>query len=211
MLADLTISGLANEVADVSPAPGGGSVAALSGCLAAALAAMVCRLTIGKKGFEEHEAAMIEHLAAAEDLRGRLLTAIDDDTAAYLDVVAAYRRPRATQEESAARAAAIQAANRHAADVPLATAGACLDVLRLAGEIWPLCNKAAASDLGVATDTAAAGVHGSVLNVLINLGSIDDPAAVKALREAATAVAADSEAALAATKASIAAFISSSM
>ncbi len=187
-LADETLAAVADEVRGASPAPGGGSVAALSGCMAASLVAMVCRLTAGKPAYAEHEAEALAVMAAADALAGRLLAAVDEDTAAYLGVVAAYRRPRETPQEVAARAQAIETAVRYAAEVPLATAAACLEVLELVDRLRRGFNAAAASDLGVAVQAAVAGVRGAALNVAINIPSLGDEAAAADLRDSAAAI-----------------------
>jgi methenyltetrahydrofolate cyclohydrolase len=187
-LADQTLAEVADEVRGASPAPGGGSVAALSGCMAASLVAMVCRLTAGKPAYAEHETEALAVMAAADGLAARLLAAVDDDTAAYLGVVAAYRRPKGTPEEVAARKEQIEAAVRHAAEVPLGTAAACLEVLELAERLSRGFNAAAASDLGVAVQAAAAGVRGAALNVAINIPSLNDPTTAADLRARAAAV-----------------------
>jgi methenyltetrahydrofolate cyclohydrolase len=174
MLTDLTLTGFAAELASDSPAPGGGSVAAAAGGMAAGLVAMVCKLSIGKAGLEEREAALRGALTGAEELRAGLMTAVDRDTDAYLGVVDAFRMPKETDEQKAARAAQIQVAIRTAADVPLATAESCLRVLQLAETVAAGFNTAAASDLGVALKMAAAGVAGGVLNVEINVPSLKD-------------------------------------
>lgn len=181
MLTDLTLTGFAAELASDSPAPGGGSVAAAAGGMAAGLVAMVCKLSIGKAGLEERAPELQDALAGAEELRGELMIAVDRDTDAYLGVVDAFRMPRETDEQKAARAAQIQVAIRTAADVPLATAESCLRVLQLADTVAAGFNAAAASDLGVALNMAAAGVAGGVLNVEINVPSLKDQAAREAL------------------------------
>lgn len=175
-LTDLPLGGFADEVAGSSPAPGGGSVAAYAGAMAASLVAMVCHLTIGKKGFEASEEELRATLAVAQGLETKLLDAVDVDTDAYLQVAAAYSLPKDTPEEKVSRMAAVAIAMRHAADVPLATAEACLEVLELARGLSRGFNTAAASDLGVALQSAMTGVRGGVLNVVINLRSLDgDP------------------------------------
>ncbi|HET6494424.1 MAG TPA: cyclodeaminase/cyclohydrolase family protein [Thermoleophilia bacterium] len=181
-----TLAEVADEVRGAAPAPGGGRGAALSGCLAASLVAMVCRLTAGKPAYAAHETEVLAVMKAADELEARLLAGVDEDTDAYLDVVAAYRLPKGTPEEAAARRLQIQAAIRRAAEVPLATAVACLEVLELAARVIGGFNSSAASDLGVAVQMAAAGVRGAALNVAINVPSLDDAEASAALRRRAT-------------------------
>ncbi len=187
-LARQTLTEVAAEVGGSSPAPGGGSAAALSGSMAASLVAMVCRLTTGKPAHAERENEVLGIMHAADELSARLLAAVDHDAEAYLGVVAAYRQPKDTPEAVAARKEQIQAAVSHAAEVPLATASACLEVLELAGRLRQGFNSAAASDLGVAVQMAAAGVRGAALNVAVNVPSLSDADAGADLKARAAAV-----------------------
>lgn len=174
MLTTDTVTQYLDELAAESAAPGGGSVAALCGALGAALAAMVCRLTIGKPGYEAVEEKMREVLARAEVLRGELTQLVDRDTEAFNHVMIAFKLPRETEAERQARSMAIQEAYKRAAGIPMDTARFCLDILRLAPKIIERGNKNAASDAGVCAHVAAAGLEGAALNVRINLGSIKD-------------------------------------
>lgn len=187
-LTNLELGGFADEVGAEVPAPGGGSVAAYSGTMAASLVAMVCRLTIAKRDFEASREELSSLLAAAEGVKVRLLSAVDADSDAYLAVAAAYRLPKAAEEEKLARGAAVEAATRHAADVPLATAEACLEVLELARRLSTGFNASAASDLGVAVQAAMTGVRGGALNVAINLQYLPEDAETGMLRRAAAEV-----------------------
>ena len=171
-----------DELASAEPAPGGGSVAALSGALGASLVAMVCRLTIGKKGYEAVSAEMRAILPRAEALQRELVDLMQADTDAYTRVMNAYKLPKRTDEEKAARARALQAALQHASDVPLCVAEACVQVLALARPIAEKGNENAVSDGGVGTLMAEAGLRGAAFNVRINLHSVDDAAFVQARR-----------------------------
>ena len=171
-----------DELASAEPAPGGGSVAALSGALGASLVAMVCRLTIGKKGYEAVSAEMRAILPRAEALQRELVDLMQADTDAYTRVMNAYKLPKRTDEEKAARARALQAALQHASDVPLCVAEACVQVLALARPIAEKGNQNAVSDGGVGTLMAEAGLRGAAFNVRINLHRIDDAAFVQARR-----------------------------
>jgi formiminotetrahydrofolate cyclodeaminase len=171
-----------DELASAEPAPGGGSVAALSGALGASLVAMVCRLTIGKKGYEAVSAEMRAILPRAEALQRELVDLMQADTDAYTRVMNAYKLPKRTDEEKAARARALQAALQHASDVPLCVAEACVQVLALARPIAEKGNQNAVSDGGVGTLMAEAGLRGAAFNVRINLHSIDDAAFVQSRR-----------------------------
>jgi formiminotetrahydrofolate cyclodeaminase len=163
-----------DQVASVEPAPGGGSVAALSGALAASLVAMVCRLTIGKKGYESVGDEMQEILPRAEKLQCELRDLMQADTDAYSRVMDAYKLPKITDDEKIARSRAIQDALKHASDIPLRVAELCAQVLELARPVAEKGNKNAASDCGVGALMAGAGLRGAALNVSINLGAIID-------------------------------------
>ncbi len=169
-----TVQIFLDQVASADPVPGGGTVAALSGSLGAALVAMVCRLTIGKKGYEAVRDEMQAILLRAEKLQGELRDLAQADADAYARVMDAYRLPKNTDEEKNARANAIQDVLKHASDVPLHIAELCAQVLELAGPIAEKGNKNTASDGGVGVLMAEAGLRGSVFNIAINLGSIED-------------------------------------
>lgn len=177
-----TVSHFVDEVSMESPTPGGGSVAALAGSLAAALAAMVANLTVGKKGYE----AVWNELGAlaerAQAIKEGLARAVDEDAAAFDQVMAASRLPKATPEQARARQQAMTAAARRAAEVPLDTARRSLEALELARQVAEQGHKNSLSDAGVAAALARAAVVGAGLNVLVNLPSIEDPAFVDASR-----------------------------
>ncbi|HOX12629.1 MAG TPA: glutamate formimidoyltransferase [Spirochaetales bacterium] len=193
-LVSRTVASFADEVSADSPAPGGGSVAALAGSLGAALAAMVANLTVGKKGYEAAWKDLDALALRAQDVKVRLLAAVDDDTNAFNDVLAAQKLPKGTEEEKTARAAAIQAGYRSATLVPLSTAQACLEAARVSESAAVLGNRASVTDAGVGALLAAAGAEGAVLNVLINLGSIEDPEWAAKVRAEAEALAAEARA-----------------
>lgn len=172
-----------DQVASAEPAPGGGSVAALSGALGASLVAMVCRLTIGKKGYESVGDEMQTILPRAETLQRELRDLMQADTDAYARVMDAYKLPKQTDAEKAARTRAIQDALKHASAVPLRVAELCTQVLELARPIAEKGNKNAASDGGVGALMAEAGLRGAAFNVSINLGAINDETFVRELRE----------------------------
>ena len=154
---------------------GGGTASCIAGAMAAGLTAMVARLSIGKKDLAPQE--HYETIAAeAESLAAALFDGGSQDAAAYDAVVSAYRLPKDTQEAKAARSRAIQAAMVHAAEVPLANAKRCKQVLMLCHTLEDNYNTNAASDLECAGYLALAGLKGSAANVKINLPSIKDPA-----------------------------------
>ncbi len=177
-----TLQTFLTELASAEPAPGGGSVAALSGSLGAALVAMVCRLTIGRKGYEAVDAEMQTILPRAEALQRELADLMQADTDAYTRVMDAYKLPKNSDAEKLARTQAIQAALQHASAVPLRVAELCEQVLELARPVAEYGNKHAASDGGVGALMAEAGLRGAAFNVTINLGSIQDEKFVRTHR-----------------------------
>ncbi len=185
-LSQLSVAGLLDALAAATPAPGGGAAAALAAAMGAALIAMVAGLTVGRPRYAAVAAEMAEIQARAEILRQTLVAAADDDTAAYLAVMAAHRLPRESAVQQADRGGAIQAALRRAAEVPLAVAAHCVELLDLAGRVAARGNPNAASDAAVAALLAHAGLQGAVRNVRINLNGIGE-AAFCAAAEAAVA------------------------
>jgi methenyltetrahydrofolate cyclohydrolase len=163
-----------DELASNSPAPGGGSVAALSGALGAALSSMVCNLTKGKKGYESVQDEIAELLEKSEDLRRELTELIDKDTQAFNEVMNALKMPKDTEEQKEQRRNALQTAFKYAAEVPLETARKCIQVLDVARIVAQKGNKNSISDAAVSAVTAQTGVQSAVLNVRINLSSIKD-------------------------------------
>ncbi len=175
-LVGLTVSAFADEVSSESPAPGGGSVAALAGSLGAALSAMVGNLTVGKKGYEAAWAGLSDLAVRAQGLKARLLAAVDEDTAAFTAIMEAGRLPKASPEEKAAREESLQLAYRQASLVPFRSAELCLEVIHCAAIAAEKGNVNSVSDAGVGALVGFAGLEGAVLNVLINLGSVADKA-----------------------------------
>jgi len=175
-LVSMTIERFVDEVSSSSPAPGGGSVAALAGSLGAALAAMVANLTVGKAGYESAWKSSSALAERAQALKASLLRAVDDDTKAFDDVLSAMRLPKGTDAEKSARSAAIAAAYEKATSVPLATARLCLEAIELAEEAARTGNKNSASDAGVGALLAKAGLESAILNVRINLPSVREGA-----------------------------------
>ena len=175
-LASMTVERFVDEVSSNSPAPGGGSVAALAGSLGAALAAMVANLTVGKKGYEAAWDSSSNLAERAQALKAALLSAVDDDTKAFDDVLAAMRLPKTTDQEKRARSDAIAAAYEKATAVPLATARFCLQAIEVAQEAAVIGNKNSISDAGVGALLAKAGLESAVLNVRINLPSVREGA-----------------------------------
>jgi formiminotetrahydrofolate cyclodeaminase len=177
-LTDKAITNFLDELASNAPAPGGGSVAALSGALGAALVSMVCNLTLGKKGYEDVQDDINELLSESEALRQELTDLLEEDVKAYTGYSKAAKMPRATDEEKAERKKAMQAALKGATDVPLSIAEAAVKVMDLCMPAAEKGNKWAVSDAGVAVLMAEAALRSAALNVLINLGSLKDEAFV---------------------------------
>jgi formiminotetrahydrofolate cyclodeaminase len=174
MLIEMTVQDFTAEVASSTPAPGGGSVAALAGAQAAALLAMYCNLTVGREKYAAAESLMRETLAAVEKHRLALLAAVDDDTLAFEKVMAAYKLPRSSPEEKADRQAAIGEAFKEAARVPLSVCRHCVEILSLLERATGTGNESAVTDFGVANLQAFAGLTGASYNVLINLAAVKD-------------------------------------
>jgi len=171
---ELSLTDYLAALAGSDPAPGGGSAAALAAALAAASGEMVANFTVGKKKYAEVEDEVREHLDAITALREELTELVQLDVAAYSAVGAAYGMPKGSDEDKSARAAAIQAALRGAAEVPLALARCCAE---LAPHLPPLAekgNRNLISDVGVAARLCEAAFDCALLNVEVNLALIDD-------------------------------------
>lgn len=174
MLADLTVKDFLDKVSGNDPVPGGGSIAALNGALASALATMVAQLTIGKKGYEMSEEVMRHAQILTACLQKEFMVLVDKDSEAYNAVFACFKLPKATDEEKAARSAAIQEATRQAALVPMEVARKALDMMSVIADIARLGNRNAVTDACVAMMSARSAVLGALLNVRINLSSLKD-------------------------------------
>ncbi|SYZ73109.1 conserved hypothetical protein [Candidatus Zixiibacteriota bacterium] len=172
-----------DEVASKTPTPGGGSVAASAGALAAALDSMVCRLTIGKKKYAEVEKDLTEIRDKSETLRAELTEMIKKDGEAFDKVMAARKLPKDNDEEMKKRELEIIAATKVAAQVPLGTAKLALEVLRLTKDVAEKGNVNSISDAGVAALMAKAAIEGAIYNVKINIGGLDDKPFADGLRE----------------------------
>jgi glutamate formiminotransferase/formiminotetrahydrofolate cyclodeaminase len=175
-LVDKTMRGFLDELSSESPAPGGGSAAALLGALSAALSAMVAALTAGKKGFEKVAARMSDLGVEAQSLKEAFLEDVDRDTDAFLGVLAASRLPKKTPEEIAAREAAQARADREAIAVPFSVLERSFRAAELAHEVALHGNPNSLSDAGVAAFCARSCAEGAFANVLINLTGKDDAA-----------------------------------
>ncbi|MCC7446058.1 MAG: glutamate formimidoyltransferase [Anaerolineae bacterium] len=179
--AERMLTGFIDSVAEGTAAPGGGAVAALAGTLAASLAEMVARLTLGKKKYAAVEADMAASASAAESLRRELLQAVDEDIAAYTSVMEAYRVDKADPR----RDSLIQNAMREAAEVPLRVMRLSLEAMRLARTVADKGNANAAIDAAVATHLSMAALEGAGLNVRTNAHALTDPDIAAHLRDTA--------------------------
>jgi len=176
-----TLDGWLEDLEAGTPAPGGGSAAALTGALAAALVAMVARLTTGRKAYVGVEGRVATILAEADALRAQLRRLVDEDAEAYARVSAAYRRPR----EDPGRTRAVDEALVGAAQTPLATARAAVRLIPLAREMADIGNRNARSDAKVGEALARAALMGALENVRVNVAALSEPGLGRALlREA---------------------------
>ncbi len=173
-LVDLSTQDFVDQVGADSAVPGGGSVSALCGSLGAALAAMVANLTVKRPEFAHLRRDMNNLAVRAQAIKDRLLILVVEDSAAFDGVMAAMRLPKATPDEKAARDQAIEAANRHAASVPLQVLGLCREVASLASRAAADGFESCLSDAGVSAAAALAGACGAHLNVLINAKALKD-------------------------------------
>jgi glutamate formiminotransferase/formiminotetrahydrofolate cyclodeaminase len=183
LLVTLNIKQFLSELASSSPAPGGGSVAALSGALGSALSSMVCNLTIGKDKYLKDEDLIIETLKKIEKVRYKLIDLIDLDTNAFNDVMKAFKMPKQSEEDIIKRKKAIQEGYKKAAMVPYKTAITCYEILDIAELLTQKGNKNSITDASVSAIMANAGIQSAILNVKINIGSINDKKYVENLTE----------------------------
>lgn len=174
MLVDLTLKDFLDKVAGSDPVPGGGSIAALNGAVASALTAMVANLTIGKKGYEDHEELMRHISEVALQQKKTFVEDIDRDSEAYDSVFACFKMPKGTDEEKSARSAAIQEATKFAALVPMQVARNACEQMTIIMDVARLGNHNAVTDACVAMMSARTAVLGALMNVRINLGTLKD-------------------------------------
>ena len=177
-----TVAAFVDEVSRDTPAPGGGSIAALAGSIGAALVAMVANLSAGKAEFATRLDTCDDLSVQAQRVKDALLAAVDEDTQAFNGVMDALRLPKDNPEQQAVRTAALQAGYRHATDVPLATARQCHAALGLARRAAQLGNHAMITDAGTGALVALAGLKAAAYNVRVNLKSIKDASYVQTTR-----------------------------
>ncbi len=169
-----SLAGFLDDVASSSPAPGGGSVAALAGAIGAALTSMVCNLTIGKKKYADVEEDMKKILKSSEELRARFTVLVDKDAEAFNKVMEAYSLPKESDAQRALREAAVTAATKEATMVPLEVMKHCIDGLALSQDVAANGNKNSVSDAGVSALMLHAACEAAALNVKINLKGLND-------------------------------------
>jgi formiminotetrahydrofolate cyclodeaminase len=179
---DLTIDSFVEQLGSAEPAPGGGAASAIAGGLGASLVAMVAGLSQGRERYALHAATHEEALHVGRELSARFLTLADEDAAAYAAFATALKAARETEAQKAARATAIRSAARVAADVPMRTVEACLQLVRAAEALAGRSNRNASSDLTVAVLLGEAAARGAAANVIVNLPSVGDEEYAEGLR-----------------------------
>ena len=182
-----------NETLSDSPAPGGGSVAALMGALGVSLGGMVANLSAGKRGWDDKLHYFSDWAVKAQQLKDELLGLVDEDTAAFNKVMDAFALPKDSAEEKTARSAAIQAANKYAAEIPLRVMETAFKSYEILTEMAKKGNPASISDVGVGLLAVRACVDGAAMNVRINLAGLKDEKLKSALLEKVKRIRAESE------------------
>ena len=176
MITQTTLEDFLNALASKAPTPGGGSAAAVIGAMGAGLISMVCNVTLGRKGMEEVAAEMRAVCDQSEALRSRLTAMIAEDIAAFDGLMGAYRLPKATDAEKAARSAAIQRGLVGATNTPLDCARACAEVIKISRRAAQHGYAGVISDAGVGVLAAQTALRSAALNVQINAPMLEDKA-----------------------------------
>ena len=192
-LAGMNLREFCNETLSDSPAPGGGSVAALMGALGASLGGMVANLSAGKRGWGDKLAYFSDSAVKAQILKDELLYLVDEDTAAFNKVMDAFGLPKESPEEKAARSTAMQIANKYAAEIPLRVMQTAFKSYQILSEMAEQGNPASISDVGVGLLATRACIEGAGMNVRINLGSLRDEKVKSSLHEEFQKISADAE------------------
>src|SRR5881394_4410312 len=193
-LVKMNLREFCNETLSDSPAPGGGSVAALMGALGASLGGMVANLSAGKRGWDDKLEYFSESAVKAQQLKDELLSLVDEDTAAFDKVMDAFALPKESAEEKATRATTIEEATKHAAEIPLKVMKTASRSYELLTEMAEKGNPASASDVGVGALATRACIEGAALNVKINLAQLKDEKFKGALAQRMRNISADSDA-----------------
>ncbi|MFA8341883.1 MAG: glutamate formimidoyltransferase [Rhodothermaceae bacterium] len=195
-LVEMTVTDFVDEVSRESPAPGGGSIAALAGSLGAGLSSMVANLTCDIRGSEKVDEMLREAAVKCQDAKNILVKAIDEDTDAFNDYMAAMRLPKKTEEEKTVRFEAMQAGLKKAVLVPLETAKQSMAALKIAEAVAKNGNPNSITDVGVGANSAYVGVIGGIYNVLINLKDIKDEKFVSEMKDTCKNLKAEAQAEL---------------
>ena len=173
-LMDLSAKDLIALISDSSPAPGGGSVSAIAGCLGAALLSMVAALTHEKKDFISSRKKMNDIGVTAQGLQTKLIRLVEEDTNAFNSILSASRLPDKTSEQKEYKEKKVFQANKYAIEIPLETARLSLEVIKLSAELVKYGNPNSVTDVEVASEVGLAGVRGGCMNVMINLSGLDN-------------------------------------
>ena len=194
-LVRMSVKGFARETASESAAPGGGSVSAYMGALAAALGTMVANLSAHKRGWDDRWKEFSDWAERGQDVMKRLLRLVDEDTEAFAKIMDVFSMPKGTEEEKAARAEAMEKATLYASRVPLKTMQTAMEAMPVALAMARIGNPASASDAGVGAIAALAAVRGAHLNVRINAAGLKDRALASELTDEAARIEAEAVAA----------------
>src|SRR5205807_6304433 len=192
-LVKMNLREFCNETLSDSPAPGGGSVSALMGALGASVGGMVANLSAGKRGWDDKLQYFSDWAVKAQQLKDELLFLVDEDTAAFNKVMEAFTLPKESAEEKAARSAAIQKANKYAAEIPLRVMETASKSYQLLTEMAEKGNPASISDVGVGNLAVRGCIDGAALNVRINLAGLKDEKLKASLQEKVQKITAESE------------------
>jgi glutamate formiminotransferase/formiminotetrahydrofolate cyclodeaminase len=192
-LAKMNLREFCNETLSDSPAPGGGSVAALMGALGASLGGMVANLSAGKRGWDDKLEYFSDWAVKAQKLKDELLFLVDEDTNAFNKVMDAFGLPKGSDDEKKTRSAAIESATKYAAEIPLKVMETAAKSYELLAEMAEKGNPASVSDVGVGAGATRACIDGAALNVRINLGQLKDEKFKSELSKKVEKLRADSE------------------